>query len=116
MAFTLVPLIGTFTSPGGSGPAQGTLELTLSEEMTNGGVTKDTETLEVSLNNGGVLNFEIEANDDTGTTPTGTFYIAVLRVTGADDLTFEITVSAANASAGQQISASLPSNANQVIG
>lgn len=68
MAFTEATVTHTFKNADGT-PASGSIIFTLSERMTNGGVTIVPATVTANLNAEGKLSQKLTANNDTTTTP-----------------------------------------------
>lgn len=77
--FTPITVTGTFLRPDGQ-PAQGTFEILLNEPIANGDEVEEPVTIRAKLDTtGAVVSADGEplvllANDDTGTTPPGSFY------------------------------------------
>ncbi|QMU78886.1 hypothetical protein GXW83_27475 [Streptacidiphilus sp. PB12-B1b] len=119
MAFTSVPVQGTFTRSDGS-PESGTVSFTLSAAMVNSGVTAPASTT-AALDSTGSVHLTLDANDDAGTTPTGTTYRVVKAFEGgtsgrislltvpAAAVSTGVTLGAVTAAAGTAAGTSAPS-------
>lgn len=85
MAFTLIACTKTWESPDGSTPT-GTVVFTLSSEMTDPttGESVATDPITATLS-GGAISQNLVANNDTTTTPAGTYYNVVETVGGVSD-------------------------------
>lgn len=98
MAFTNITITATEERPDGT-PAQGSVTVTLSERITNSGVSVDPTPITGTLNTSGQLvnssghPFVVVANDDTGTTPAGSFYSFVVEFDNAPLDQFDAVVS-----------------------
>jgi hypothetical protein len=101
--FTLITITGQFDGPDGQ-PAQGTVTAELSVGLTNGTEIVEIDPVEGCLDSNGrlVLNVEspsedapfvLAANDDVGTTPTGSHYRFLIDLDNAPVRSFFATVS-----------------------
>jgi len=85
--FTTITVTGSFERPDGQA-AQGTVTATLSTAMQNGTTIVDSTPIVGWLNAAGALKtqnglaFTLLANDDTGTTPTGSSYLFTVDTDG----------------------------------
>lgn len=94
MAFTDVTVTGTYHTEAGA-PASGTVTFTLSEPITNSGVTVAAVPVEATLDASGGLSQVLPANDDTDTAPAGSTYVVIEDITGAPTRTYTIVVPSA---------------------
>jgi hypothetical protein len=85
VAFTQITITASFEHPDGT-PAAGQVTASLSEPITNSGVTIDATSISGTLSHAGTLlnpegqPFTLAATDDTGTTPAGAFYTFTLEL------------------------------------
>lgn len=92
MAFTQRTVTHTFTNADGS-PASGTVTFALTGRMTNGSTTiVPAAEVTGTLNATGNLSVTVTANNDTGTVPTDAGWMVTLRIAGAKQEEFLITV------------------------
>jgi hypothetical protein len=95
LAFTSVEISHQFSNADGTA-ASGTVEFTLSGRMTNGTQSiMKTAAVTVALDGTGSFTKALPANDDAGTVPVGVQWLVALRVAGADEETYEVTVPSA---------------------
>lgn len=91
MSFTVITVTRTYQNEDGTAAA-GTVQFQLNQPIANGGVTRYHTPLTVTLNASGALSVPLVANDDTGTTPQGSFYIVIERVTSASNREYTVVV------------------------
>ena len=92
MAFTLIKVHHLFKNPTGS-PSSGVIAFRLSARMTNGGVTYAEQVpVHSTLSVTGKLTVTLPANDDTGTTPKGSTYLATFMLNGYSGDEVAITI------------------------
>lgn len=83
--FTLVTVTHQFLNLDGSF-ASGKVVFKLSNRITNGGTSYASELpIEATLNAQGQLSVQLPANDDTATTPAGSYYLVTLMLNGASE-------------------------------
>jgi hypothetical protein len=113
MAFTPITLTGTFTEPDGSA-VSGTGSATLSHRIANGTTIIEPTPIALELSpTGTVVNSAgqpliLEANDDPGTEPQGSFYSFVLEFGSAPIDPFEAVISHLAPGATVDLSALIP--------
>jgi hypothetical protein len=90
MAATTITVTGTYLNADGTACA-GTVTFTLSEPITNSGVIYHQAPQVATLNGSGAISQILVANDDTGTTPTGSFYTVSEVLSGAPSREYSIT-------------------------
>ena len=92
MAFTQRTVTHNFQNADGS-PASGTVTFALTRRMTNGATTiVPAAEVTGTLNGTGQLSVSLAANNDTGTVPTDAGWNVTLRIAGARQEEFLITV------------------------
>lgn len=91
MAFTTRTLTHTFNSADGSA-AIGSVELTLTEDMTNGSTTLAKDTVIIAYFVAGVLSQAVTCNTDIGTVPINAEWRVDIRIQNSDVQTFFIVV------------------------
>lgn len=98
MAFTLVTLTGTVEqSPGVVAPSA-IVSMTLSSPITDGTTDVAPQAVTAVCNSSGVFSLgPVQANDDSTTTPTGTFYRVTVSYAGSTLDTFSVVVPHASA-------------------
>lgn len=83
MAFTYATITHQFTNAD-STPSSGTVEFSISQAMTNGGVTiVPAAHVSSTLSSAGVLSQQLASTQDAGTFPTGCFWRVDFRIAGA---------------------------------
>lgn len=94
MAFSQIVLTGTYATESGSF-ATGEIEFQLTDTMTNANeVVEPTSTI-IRLTTG-TFSVTLDANDDTGTTPTGVGYTVIERLTVTPERSYIITLPSAH--------------------
>ncbi len=100
MASTLVTVTGTWNDPGGSDPKTGKVTATLNEAIQNGTIVIEADPVVGYLNDAGQLvaddgesPFKLYANDDTATSPPGSFYSFLVEIDNAPVREFAAVVS-----------------------
>ncbi len=91
MAFSQCTVTHTFENADGTA-ASGSIEFTLTNIMTNGATTLVPASITANLNGSGQLSQALTSNADTGTIPTTTQWRVDLRILGAQQQTYFITV------------------------
>lgn len=91
MAFTYVTVTHTFETANDVA-ASGTVDFKPVAPMHNGTTTTPATTVTATLSGAGALSQKLAANTDPGTSPTGTTYQVVERLTGQAALTYYIQV------------------------
>lgn len=91
MAFTTVTVTGHFESAGGAA-ATGTVEFVLSCPIGNAGIILEPVTITAALDATGKISVELQANDDTATSPAGSTYTVTERITTAPVREYSIVV------------------------
>lgn len=94
MAATEITVTGTFHNEDGT-PASGTLQFQLSAAIANSDVVVSPVPLTVTLNSAGSFSVPLAANDDTATTPAGTSYTVIERITSTSNREYSIVVPSA---------------------
>lgn len=90
MAFTMVTVTRTYRNPAGY-PAQGTVRFVPSNPMVNG-VTTVAVPVDGYLDYLGQLSVVVAANNDPGTTPTGSYYTITETLAGLSPRTYQVVV------------------------
>lgn len=91
MAFSTVSITHGFQNPDGSA-ASGTVEFTLEKRMTNGTTTVLPWSITATLSATGTISQALVANNDSGTVPADATYRVDIRILGASQETYWITV------------------------
>jgi hypothetical protein len=91
MAATLITVTGTYYNVDGTA-AVGTVSFKLSEPIANSNVIYHLLPKEVTLNGSGSISQLLVANDDTATTPTGSYYIVTEKITNSPSREYQIVV------------------------
>lgn len=91
MSFTVVTVTASYQNEDGT-PAAGTVQFQLTEPISNGGTISYHTPLTVTLNASGQLSVPLVANDDTDTTPQGSQYVVIERVTSASNREYTVSV------------------------
>ena len=90
MAFTMITVTRTYKSPAGYA-AQGIVKFTPSAPMVNG-VTTISSPERVELDKNGAISIVLAANNDPGTTPSGTTYRVVEDLTGQSTVAYDVII------------------------
>ena len=98
MAVTSRTITHKFTNADGT-PGSGSVTFRLTKRITNGAQTYGPGTITATLDNSGNLSQSLLANDDTGTFPVDSQWLATFRVLGWDVEEFAITVPSAGSGA-----------------
>lgn len=96
MAFTQVTVTATFVNADGTIPG-GTVTFTPTAAMANGGSIVPVSSRVLTLT-GGTATVVLDANDDVGTTPSGTGYTVVEAIAGAASRTYTVVLARAQPS------------------
>lgn len=91
MGITSITLTGTFANADTTA-ASGTVSLTLNEPIANSTVIYHTQPQICTLNGDGEISQVLVANDDTATTPTGSFYTVVEDIDGAPNREYTVVI------------------------
>lgn len=91
MAFTVVTVTATFQNEDGTA-ASGTVQFQLTEAISNSATTVYPVPIVATLNSSGSISVPLTANDDTGTTPEGSQYVVIERVTSASNREYMVSV------------------------
>ena len=91
MAFTSATITHKFQNADGT-PGSGRVTFDLTRRMTNGGTTVLPSEVTAALDASGSISVTLVANDDTGTVPVDAKWRVTLRILGADEEEFFITV------------------------
>jgi hypothetical protein len=94
MAATEVTVTGTFRNEDGTA-ASGTLQFQLSSAIANSDVVVSPVPVTVTLNALGSFSLPLAANDDAATTPAGTSYTVLERITSSSNREYSIVVPSA---------------------
>lgn len=91
MGATVVTVTGQFQNEDGTA-ASGTVQFQLTGPISNSGITTWPVPLTVTLNGSGAFSVPLVANDDTATSPQGSGYTVIERVTSTSNREYNITV------------------------
>lgn len=91
MTATVITVTGQFQNQDGTAAA-GTLQFQLTAPISNGGVTVYPVPISVTLNGSGTFSVPLPANDDTATTPAGSMYTVIERITSTSNREYTIVV------------------------
>lgn len=91
MSFTSITVSGTFQNEDGTAAA-GTLQFQLSAPMVNADLVIEPVPVTVTLNSQGKFSLPLKANDDPTTTPQGTTYTVIERITSSSNREYSIVV------------------------
>jgi hypothetical protein len=91
MAFTTRTITHVFTNADGTA-ASGSITFWLTQRMTNSGTSVMPAQITANLDSNGNLSQSLYCNDDTDTTPTGAQWRVDLRILGAEQESFFISV------------------------
>ncbi|HEX5347847.1 MAG TPA: hypothetical protein VFW64_12235 [Pseudonocardiaceae bacterium] len=94
MSFTVRTVTQTFANADGT-PASGKVTFDLSGRMTNGGTTILPNEVTAPLDGSGAMTVTLAANDDTGTLPAGVQWRVTVRILGAEEESYFVTVPSA---------------------
>jgi hypothetical protein len=114
MAATMITVTGKYLNADGTA-CSGTVTFTLNEPIANSNVIYHVQPQIVTLNGSGEISQSLVANDDTGTTPTGSFYTVNECLTDAPNREYVITVASASPDGTVDLSTLMP-NTQPAIG
>lgn len=107
MAFTNITVTGTWQHADGTS-ATGKVEFVLSRPVANSNVIISNQPIIATLNGSGSISTTLVANDDTGTFPTGTFYLVTEQLIGAAHTEYEVVIPHSAVSGTIDISTLMP--------
>ena len=107
MAATIITVTGTYLNPDGTA-CSGTVTFTLNEPIANGNVIYHVQPQVVTLTGNGTISQKLVANDDAGTTPTGSFYTVNEDLSSAPQREYVATVPAASPGGTVDLSTLMP--------
>jgi len=115
MAATVITVTATYLNPDGSA-ASGKVTLALSEPIANANVIYHVQPQIATLNGDGTISQPLVANDDTATTPTGSFYTVTEDIEDAPQREYVVVIPHAASDATVDLSTLMPSTAPGIGG